>query len=524
MTPLCRPVRTAYGAIPCMLAASLSACAQEDPQTYVYDTVLPFRFTPAAEAITNRSTWVRLSENERRHAFRGDALLVNNRLAILLRRGASGVDMYSVEPASLRRLGTLTPAVSAPRIASFAITENTPAGVQGDITFEGSVAFSCRLVPGDAIVELHAIQETQEIRIESDLRYVVIPNYFGNDMVFGPASLDEDAFDLAAEQMALGLLDNGAAVLMVTAESASQRFRLLQHRSESSRRLSALGVDVRANGKAWLAFLLGKGIWGVFPSQAGTTAWSPPFPARWRMNALGSRGMARSSSWPDRRLESSATGIVYPLERDAATPLSCLCVRDIMKNTLGVGPCEYLISVEVLNDATPHAVAGWLRALLEKKKAQHAADQIRERLTHMQDHVAHAQDRIRGYLALSRRLQEMAQTSSDTEGARMLEELAGPFERAAADFHAAGDVVASTRDIAEAYLRHIGKPDARGVLAEQEDNLRRIGHFLDRTLADCRLAAQWTRLRLLRLASCHSELKKKVEILVHDIDLLLKKG
>ena len=38
--------------------------------------------------------------------------------------------------------------------------------------------------------------------------------------------------------------------------------------------------------------------------------------------------------------------LVYPINRLEATPLEAFTVVDVMRATLGVGPCEYILDVE----------------------------------------------------------------------------------------------------------------------------------------------------------------------------------
>ena len=67
---------------------------------------------------------------------------------------------------------------------------------------------------------------------------------------------------------------------------------------------------------------------------------------------------------------------------------------DILRGTLGVGPCQYILQTEGLaSDAnpTPDNVMTWVEKQFSRKKEKKAADEIRERLAQMVEHVGQAQ-------------------------------------------------------------------------------------------------------------------------------------
>ena len=119
--------------------------------------------------------------------------------------------------------------------------------------------------------------------------------------------------------------------------------------------------------------------------------WKPPFAAKWRADWLGEDGAA--NSWffqksgrirrahadrrgrrvpvPARRRSAtvqlqSAGGrsrpaaprplVVYAMDRSRATPLTAFCPIDVLRSTLGVGPCQYILQTEGLRlRSQPHA-------------------------------------------------------------------------------------------------------------------------------------------------------------------------
>ena len=92
--------------------------------------------------------------------------------------------------------------------------------------------------------------------------------------------------------------------------------------------------------------------------------------------------------------------VVYGMDRSRTTPLTTFCPIDILRNTLGVGPCQYILQTEGLaseTNPTPDSVMTAVEKQFKRKKEKIAAQEIREMLDQMVRHVGHAQARIRQY-------------------------------------------------------------------------------------------------------------------------------
>ena len=92
--------------------------------------------------------------------------------------------------------------------------------------------------------------------------------------------------------------------------------------------------------------------------------------------------------------------LVYAMDRSQATPLTTFTPIDILRGTLGVGPCQYILQTEGLaSDAnpTPDNVMTWIEKQFSRKKEKKAAAEIRERLAQMVEHVGQAHARIGQY-------------------------------------------------------------------------------------------------------------------------------
>ena len=73
---------------------------------------------------------------------------------------------------------------------------------------------------------------------------------------------------------------------------------------------------------------------------------------------------------------------------------------DVLRNTLGVGPCQYVLDTEGIGSeeaATPEVVAAWLEKRLARPDAAGAGEEIKARLAAMTAHVSRAQARMMEY-------------------------------------------------------------------------------------------------------------------------------
>ena len=117
--------------------------------------------------------------------------------------------------------------------------------------------------------------------------------------------------------------------------------------------------------------------------------------------------------------------LVYAMDRTQATPLTTFTPIDILRGTLGVGPCQYILQTEGLSsdaNPTPDNVMTWIEKQFSRKKEKKAADEIRERLAQMVEHVGQAQARIDKYgrmFAEVERLCDAAAAGADTPRDRM---------------------------------------------------------------------------------------------------------
>lgn len=549
-----------------VLTAGATRAAEYEPNTpftYLFDTGVASAEPLSAVAVRDKKGWTVLAEDDVTHAFTGDAVLLNDRLAVVLRANSPGAELYAPvgqasQPANgpnasqpANDLNASQPAVVPVPAAggevkrtSLRILENTPAAVMVEASFQasdGSAAkLAFRLTTGQVILELRPGEGVERVRLRVPSRYVAVPDFFGDDMVFGADGFSGPRLGLPAENFFVHFADAGNALWMCVWPSARQQAAALLG-GEGPRR-TILGSEVRCvPGKnLWIAALVGPRIWheqavaAIGAPRETVLDWKPPFPAKWRASLAGASGFG--PSWyfrgadggdeaetleksspccldaqravvqfrPDLFGETPAEGprslVVYPIDRSRTTPLTTFCPIDILRATLGVGPCQYILQTEGLaSDAnpTPDSVMTFVEKQFSKKREKKAADEIRDMLAQMADHVEHAQKRIAQYGALGRDVRRLCQGQAAGSAAARAAELLPPsldrLEESAGTAAGAVQPDRQVRKLAGEVAALIGQPDAAAECRRLGLEIRRLGALQDRALANARMAARWMR-------------------------------
>jgi len=445
------------------LCAAVSA--QDDPCPHVFDTGAASAMSLPAEAIERRSAWRLVPERELGHAFKGDAVFLNDRLEVVLRRQGRGAEVYARTPEGHRPRAVLL-ASGAARLSSVRIVENDLSAVAFDTVFRSgngtSAAMRLRLTAGQPIVEVTPGQGMGELVVRARSRYTVVPDFFGDDVVFDGNALGERRVGLPAEGLLVHLVNGADAMLMCVWQARNQRAYLVPG--------VGAAVQCARDKSIWLALMEREHIW----TDDGST-WKPPFPAKWRTSAVG-----------------DGRAIVYPIDRSRATPLDVFCPTDVMRNTLGCGPCQYLLDGEGLDGAahpTPADATKWVERQFKRKRARRNAEQIEERLRLMVEHVRHVDARISRYEAFAKQVQSLC-AGSQSEAPAMMRSFGLQMAESIASHHANGEPAQRAAQLADRLVGLIGKPNAFRECQALGQQIRTIGAGQDRVLSKCRMSVR----------------------------------
>lgn len=475
------------------------------PFAYLFDTGSSSPRPLSAGALAGKRGWTLVPEENTEHEFRGDAVLLNDKLSVVLRRKGPGAEVYARTPAGPRFRAVVMSAdrkaVSVSGTSSVRIEENNPGAVELAATFRtdgptGRTTAGYRITTGQAMLELTCGEGADRLFVWCKTRYSVVPDFFGHDMVFTPAVCDLPRFGLPAENFLLNLIAGGDAIVMCAWPSAEQAAHAVLTGEGPDRALR--GNEIRGGPEETLsvAFLEATGIW--HEAKAVDDDWKRPFDAKWRVDRITSGPWAVSSDLSPDGLEQRS--FVYPLDRNAQTPLTAFCPVDVIRNTLGVGPCQYVLQSEGLaseTNPTPAHVMGWVEEQFDKEKEDEAADEIEARLAAMADHVVHAQARIDQYAVLSRELESFLEASREdgqpSDAARSLSETIAQLGAIAAAGREQGNPAERAAELAETVVGLIGTDDVAAECRRLGLEARGIGARQDTTLSRCRMAVRWLR-------------------------------
>lgn len=300
------------------------------------------------------------------------------------------------------------PAVSVERVALVENAKGGATLQAAFKTAKGAeIAGKFRLKRGEVTVQVEPGLGAAKLRVESPGRFVVLPDFFADDITIDairmPSTLS--TIDLPSENFVLQMTGQGDALAMSVFENRQQDVKVTL--SGAGERRLVTGSEFGFEGKKiWVALLEAPRIWHHLELKSADTGkivplgWQMPFPAQWRVDFTRAGDLTDSwemllqqkaggdfikPSWlgageqtlpstrrrwntvlgtfaypcwsdPERQgyvqplknkaVQFAGPVVVYPINRVKETPLDAFTVVDVMRNTLGVGPCEHILDLE----------------------------------------------------------------------------------------------------------------------------------------------------------------------------------
>jgi hypothetical protein len=471
----------------------------------LFDTVAALAGELPSAALAEKAGWMKVEKGAAPGQVKGDVVFLNGRIAVVLRKSASGAEIYSHSAKGWHRRALLAPAKTemAARLRAVKILANDPNAASVECVFEGkggeSLGLRCGLTRGQIFVETRPREGVNRVRIEAPSRFGVIPDFFADDIVIDAAKLPLDQAEIPTENMFLQTLGRTEAIVLAVWDKEQRDITVTLSGRDNDRLLTAAEVPCATNGKVCVAVMDYPGacyasvvdgladpevptIWAPTLKGVRALGWTMPYPAQWRVDFAPKKGgMARSSEmvapypvkgtgsvmksprdvewkfikpkyrWLSdgekaedraRRFEAAQafrkTGgeelpasvgtcwvdekgngfirpkneeyavVAYPLDRGRGTPLTAFTVTDLVRTTLGVGPCEYILDVKGQRLATPGIYTCAGTALLKKimvyyDEAKHKAE-IDKVFNDMLIFVRHYRGRIEEYIAFRKEM------------------------------------------------------------------------------------------------------------------------
>ncbi|HUT34007.1 MAG TPA: carbohydrate binding domain-containing protein [Planctomycetota bacterium] len=369
--------------------------------------MLPTHSAPFQLRWSKKSGLRKIPEGETPQPFNAlsSAVLANDRLAVEV-HPTGAVQLYSVGEKGALPRASLRPVPLRGASCTLSIAKNGPAASAVDVEYKDEAGkpagLRVELRMGQAFVETEPRGATTGLSVLAPCRFAILPDFFADDIAVDAAELPVAKAELPSENFLIHLLPDQQALVMAVWDVRGDDVEVTLVGEGKERHIASSGIRFGSKGKIWVAALAAPGIWhqhDVAKDDAGKIVkldWKPPFGAQWRVDWqredglsdswemiaqrsdgnfvkhwLGSSGTVPANRkrwttvfgsflypcWIDRQgdaflqpfAKSSrwlGPAVMYPLGRTGATPLDTFTVLDIVRNTLGVGPCEYILDLE----------------------------------------------------------------------------------------------------------------------------------------------------------------------------------
>jgi hypothetical protein len=364
-----------------------------------------------------RDGWTEAKEGA---LVKGDAVATNGRITAVLRRESGAVEMGRLQLRLIGATKLLRATVSEAAKASVTVDATYK-------TDKGEATAKFRLKKGDVSVEVSPGPGASRLRVECPTRHVVLPDFFSDDMVIDAAKIPPAQTDLPSENFLLHLAGKGEAIGMCVFQNREQDVKVTLSGEGEKRVFTASEIEFGKDPekqKIWVALLEAPQVWHMTEIKAGDSKketkldWKMPYPAQWRVDftraddltdswdlllqkeeggeytkpswmgqgaekvpatrkrwttVLGSfkypvwsdpQGVAYVQPMDNRALELRGPLVIYPANRVPETPLDSFTVLDIARNSLGAGPCQYILDLDNQRSSNKGHATCWTRDYL----------------------------------------------------------------------------------------------------------------------------------------------------------------
>src|SRR6185436_10072497 len=179
-------------------------------------------------------------------AFKGDAVLTNGRISAVFRRESGAVEMgrLKISLAGAAKLLRATLVESGKSSATVEATYKTDKG-------EATAKF--KLKRGEVTLEIAPGSGAAKLRVECPSRYVVLPDFFSDDIVIDAARIPSARMELPSEQFLLHLAGKGEAIAMCVFENRDQDVVCTLAGKGEARQVSGSEIEFGKDKKIWVA-------------------------------------------------------------------------------------------------------------------------------------------------------------------------------------------------------------------------------------------------------------------------------
>ncbi|MBV8879602.1 MAG: hypothetical protein JO332_06560 [Planctomycetaceae bacterium] len=418
-------------------------------------------------ALEAKAGWTKVSAES--GPLKGDAVLSNGKITVVVRKAGSA-DLYSPAAARARVFLQTADGKTLPKFDKIAVTENSRGAIALEAG-GATAAVTLKLKKGDPALEAAPGAGAGRLRVETPSRFAVFPDFFADDIVVDAIRIPAPAIEAPSENFLLNLGGKNDSIVMTVFENRDQDVRLTLSGEGASRAFSGSEIQFGKAGKVWVSLLEGPGLWHTATldrAQRGRVVplnWKMPYPAYWRVDFTNSFDLFDSwdmllqtkdggeylrPTWfgeplqkvrASRQMFDAAIGgmtypafadaqgngfvqgfnekgrmeithagplLVYPINRLPSTPPDVFTVVDVVRNTMGVGPCEHIFDVEgqkqQLKGRATCSVRDELNGMYQARQQKARASEAEQFLQQGEVFVAHIRSRINGYADYGRQM------------------------------------------------------------------------------------------------------------------------
>src|SRR6266851_6085385 len=239
------------------------------------------RLSPGAlgpAALAGNNDWTAIPPEKTVDSFEGDAVLSNGRIVVVLRKEDSAMEVHAAKPHAVARLRLRLQSAAgdpAARLERMALVENTKGSACLEASFRTArgavVAGKFRIKRGDVSVQVEPGTGANKLRVECPGRFVVLPDFFADDITIDATRLPLDAVELPSENFVLHLTGKGDAIAMCVFETRQQDVKVTLAGAGDKRQV--IGSTLAFEGKKiWVSLLEAPRIWHLHdlaPSDTG---------------------------------------------------------------------------------------------------------------------------------------------------------------------------------------------------------------------------------------------------------------
>ena len=605
--------------------AGAEPAAAGDPATYLCDA-------PDAPAGALAESWVakltgaiRLEEDDKKHAFHGRIVLMNDKIVALLDADSPGIAVYSRQTQGSKLVARLQPICDDHadlKRTAIAIKENSRSTVAIEVAFRTAHndlrQITYELNAGEPFIKTTGTAGVEKLRVQAPCRFAILPDFFADDIVVDAAAIPVARAELPSENFLLHMVQGGEAIVMTVSESRDNDIAI-QLAGDSSREIVASDIFFGSKPRIWVTVLAGEGVWhqrAITAADAGKVMrldWQMPFTALWRVdfnktdklteswemllqdpagkyvmqNWLGQKesegqnfgaefgardwnkpnrqrwnpvlGSFKFPCWidndragyvqpleqPKNRKESktptfAGPAILYPIDRvqtaPFATPLEKLTVVDLVRMTLGVGPCQYILDLEGQKRNSRGVATCYARdvinAIYKEGSQLHKGPTIEEHLVLCVAFIRNVRERIDQYVQFGHEMSAYLEEQKRVQPkhAEFLNEMLALSARLDVVFEQHRERIRTPADAqqnADAFKANLlayADKDAFDKCAKQMAAFTSIGGAQDETVADCRMIVKTLRQRAGMAMAVNPELKDLATEIRRRTQVILRKA